>query len=97
MATHEDVQKLAALARIKISDDATDSFVKEFEGILSYIHSLEDLTLPGGGKQAPGVVRNVFREDGEPHATGLYTNKLVKAFPEKEGNLLKVKQIISHD
>lgn len=97
MATHEEVQKLASLARITIPEEKTDSFAKEFEAILTYIKTLETLTLAAGGKPVPGVVHNVFRDDTEPHATGLYSKKLIDALPQKEGNLLKVKQILSHE
>lgn len=97
MATPEEVQRLASLARIAIPEEKTEAFAKEFDAILAYVGTLETLSLPGGGAPSAGVVHNVFREDGEPHATGLYTEKLTSAFPEKEGNLLKVKQIISHD
>lgn len=97
MATPEEVRKLASLARIRIPEEKTEAFAREFDGILSYIKALESLNLSEIGMKHVGTVHNVFREDGEPHATGLYTEKLVAAFPEKEGTLLKVKQIISHD
>lgn len=96
MASKDDVQKLAALARISIPEDALEKFSKEFESILSYIGQIEGLKLGKGGKHAPKLV-NVFREDGEPHESGKYTEALVAQFPNKEGNALKVKQIISHD
>ena len=97
MATHEEVQKLASLARIRIPTEKTEAFAKEFDGILAYVSTLETLTLPKDAHKAVGVVHNVFRADGEPHASGLYTKKLTAAFPDTEGNLLKVKQIITHE
>lgn len=97
MASAEDVQKLAALARLTIPEEKLASFAKEFDAILAYVGTLDELSLPSSEKRTLPVVRNVFREDGEPHEAGKYTEKIVAQFPEKEGNSLKVKQIIVHD
>jgi len=96
MATIEEVKKLAALARIKIDEADLPRFTKEFDAILDYVGQLESLTVGKAGGSKP-VLRNVFRADGEPHATGAYTKKIVEQFPANEGDALEVKQIISHD
>lgn len=96
MASRDDVKKLAALARISISDDALPKLAAEFESILAYVSQLDSLDV-SGKKGAKPPVRNVFRADGEPHETGAYTEALAAQFPEREGDYLKVKQIISHD
>lgn len=96
MASAEDVKKLAALARITITDAELAQFTKEFDSILAYVGQLEKLELPKAGEVTPPL-RNVMRADGEPHESGAYTEKLVRAFPEKEENYLSVKQIISHE
>lgn len=97
MATTEEVQKLAALARIKISEKGLEKFTSEFDAILAYVGQLEKLDLPKGLKGEKPSLRNVMREDGEPHAPGACTEKLAEQFPDREGNALSVKQIISHD
>jgi len=96
MATTEEVQKLAALARIKISEDELEKFTSEFDAILAYVGQLEKLELPKGGEAKPPL-RNVMREDGEPHAANDYTLALIEEFPTREGDALSVKQIITHD
>ena len=96
MATAEEVKKLAALARIRVEDAELEKFTSEFDAILSYIGKLEKLELPKGNGGKPAL-RNVMREDGEPHAPGVYTEKLAEQFPAREGDALSVKQIISHD
>ncbi len=97
MATAEEVQKLAKLARINVSEVELPKFVKEFDAILEYVGKLESLNLPTevGGEKPP--LRNVLREDGEPHAAGAYTDKIAEQFPAREGNALSVKQIITHE
>lgn len=95
MATTEDVKKLAALARISISDKELAAFTKEFDAILAYVGQLEKLELPKAGATKPALC-NVMREDGEPHAPGLYTEKLTEQFPARDGDALSVKQILAH-
>lgn len=96
MADSADVIRLASMARISISPDETDSFVKEFESILEYVSLLEKIDFDESEElQLP--IKNVFREDNEPHEERLHSEKIIEQFPEREGDLLVVKQIISHD
>lgn len=93
----ETVERLAALARIQISDDRKAALAAEFESIIAYIGQLDELTLSREGAPAAPALHNVFREDANPNETGEWTEAIVKAFPAKSGNALSVKKIISHD
>ena len=95
MATAEDVKKLAALARISVSEEVLPKFAAEFDAILGYVSQLEKLEIQAGKPLLPYT--NVFREDGKPHESGAFTEKLAEQFPTREGDYLSVKQIISHD
>lgn len=97
MATVEEVKKLAALARIRVSDAELEAFTKEFDAILAYVGQLEKLDLSSQSRAEIPALRNVMREDGEPHGSGIYTEKLVEQFPAREGDALSVKKIISHE
>ncbi len=97
MATTEEVKKLAALARISLAEGELAKFTKEFDAILAYVSQLEQLDLPKDLKDAKPPLRNVLREDTNATPAGTWTKKIVAAFPEKEGDYLVVKQIISHD
>lgn len=96
MASTDDVKKLAALSRLDIPEAELEAFAGEFDAILGYVGKLDELELVHGAPTA-GAVRNVMREDGEPHETGRYTEKLAEQFPAREGNHLSVKKIISYD
>jgi aspartyl/glutamyl-tRNA(Asn/Gln) amidotransferase C subunit len=108
MATTAEVKKLAALARIKVADEELAQFTKEFDAILAYVGQLESLDLSLDTEEA-SVLRNVMREDGEPHEAGKYTEKLAEQFPASakatagkpaesgEGVYLEVKQVITHE
>jgi aspartyl-tRNA(Asn)/glutamyl-tRNA(Gln) amidotransferase subunit C len=95
MASIDDVKRLAALARVSISEKELPDFVKEFESILAYVGQIEALQLSKEKSLLP--LRNVMRKDDEPHEKGTWTKKLVEQFPERDGNYLRVKKIISHD
>ncbi|HEX5774985.1 MAG TPA: Asp-tRNA(Asn)/Glu-tRNA(Gln) amidotransferase subunit GatC [Candidatus Paceibacterota bacterium] len=96
MASPEEVKRLAALARVRVPEEKISAFAAEFDAILAYIGKLEELSLAHETPKS-GAVRNVLREDGEPHASGAFTEKLVQQFPDSEGDYLSVKQILSHD
>jgi aspartyl-tRNA(Asn)/glutamyl-tRNA(Gln) amidotransferase subunit C len=95
MTRLEEVQKLAALARISVSPADLETFAGEFDAIVGYISQLDELTVPKREPLLPYT--NIFRADGEPHARGAYTELLAEQFPAREGNSLVVKQIVSHD
>ena len=95
-ATPEDVQRLAALARIEVPDGELARFAAEFDGVLAYVGKLDSLTLPEGARPL-SPVRNVLRADGEPTPPGTWTEAITAQFPERVGDALSVKQIISHD
>lgn len=95
-ATPEDVRRLASLARVSVPDEDLARFAAEFDAILAYVGKLDELDLPEQDASVPPV-RNVLREDGEPYETGTWTERVVAQFPQREGDSLSVKKILSHD
>lgn len=95
-ATPEDVRRLAALARIEVADADLERFAAEFDAVLAYVGKLDELTIPDQ-ERVLAPVRNVFRKDEVTVAPGSYTEALASQFPQREGDSLSVKQIISHD
>lgn len=95
--TPEDVRRLATLARINIPEEKLSAFASEFDTVLAYVGTLNELELSIGTERRVPAVRNVLREDTEPTPSGTNTKKIVAQFPERSGNSLVVKQIISHD
>ncbi len=62
--THRDVEYIARLSRIKISEDEKGIFVHQLGDILSYIEKLNMVNTDGVQPMAHAVeVSNVFRED----------------------------------
>ena len=79
-----------------MGEEELERFTREFDAILLYIGQLESLELAEAEGESVSL-RNVMREDGEPHVSGAYTEQLAAQFPAREGNALVVKQVISHE
>ncbi len=60
MLTKEEVEKLAELSRISLSDEEKDSIRKDIDGILSYIDQIKEASGDMEQNQKPEQ-RNVAR------------------------------------
>jgi len=94
MITRTDIEKLAELARIKISHEEAESLVGEIEPVLEYVNQIQSVA--GAGEVLPeaGAVHNIMREDGAPHEPGAFSAELLAEAPQREGEYLKVKKIL---
>jgi aspartyl-tRNA(Asn)/glutamyl-tRNA(Gln) amidotransferase subunit C len=92
--TREDVLKLAALARISLSDDEVTEFSSELSAILQYVEQLSSVDVSGlkPTNQVTGLI-NVMRDD-EVIEYGYQPLDLLKNVPSVEANQLQVKRMI---
>lgn len=88
-----EVQKLAKLARVSISDEEAESLSHEFESILNYVGEIKKANISSSSSQDL-LIKNVMREDTDPHESGLYTEAILREMPSAEGQYLKVKKIL---
>ncbi len=86
-----DVEKLAELARIEIPDEEKAEFVKNLGSILGYVDIIKNAAVEGI-KPEVGELRNVAREDEARDFDD--RQKLISAFPDSDGDYLKVKKIL---
>ena len=93
MTTKIDVKALAELARLEVSDDELARLEKEIPGILSFVEEIQKAA--GEVPVSSPELRNVMREDKDPHESGMHTEVLLSAAPAQEGNRIVVKQVIS--
>ena len=93
MLTPEEVQKLATLSRIELSDDEKRTFSGEIDAILQYVSQIQNLSALPGERTLPSV-RNVVRADEDAHESGLFTEAILGGAPEREGDHIKVKRIL---
>lgn len=98
----KDVEHLAGLARIAVSDGEKELLRRDLEGILAYVSEIKEV---GGGQLATdtaprtfdgvrGEIHNVMRADENPHDSGMFTDDLLAAAPAREGNRVLVKKIL---
>jgi aspartyl-tRNA(Asn)/glutamyl-tRNA(Gln) amidotransferase subunit C len=90
----QDIQRLALLARISVTDAEAESFAKDITSILGYVSDIEKITGNMEGEKKVGEIHNVFREDKNPHAPGIYTEDLLNNAPSRSGDYVKVKKIL---
>ena len=88
-----DVAALAKLARLEVGADELAKLEKEIPDILAFVETIQKAPV-SKEVQAPAL-HNVMRVDENPHETGEYTERLMKAAPASEGNRIVVKQVIS--
>jgi aspartyl-tRNA(Asn)/glutamyl-tRNA(Gln) amidotransferase subunit C len=105
--SRDDVKKLAALARIKISPDEEENLAKDMENILAYVTQIQEFSATaseksaasGTAKSADGRrekarVRNVLRPDENPHEPSAFTEEILAEAPKRQGEYVKVKKIL---
>ncbi len=94
MISTEDIEKLAVLARISVSEGEKEGLRKDIEGILAYVGQIQKVSAELLEKKEAGALRNVMREDGEPHESGIFTDAFLSAAPQREGEYIRVKKIL---
>lgn len=89
-----DVENLAKLARIKVDEGEAEALTKDLERILSFVDELKGADAPSHEGVLVGAVHNVKREDTNPHKGGAYTEALLNNAPDRDGDYVKVKNIL---
>lgn len=94
--TPEQVDHIATLARLSLTDEERSRFAEQLSGILEYVDRLSKVDTEGVEPMQHSIaVMNVFGAD-EPAPTDAATRAaLLSLFPEREADLLKVKAVFS--
>jgi aspartyl-tRNA(Asn)/glutamyl-tRNA(Gln) amidotransferase subunit C len=96
--TRQDVEHVARLARLALSEEEKERFTQQLGSILTYIEKMSALdtkNVPPTSHVLP--LSNVWREDKvEPSipATLGSPQEILANAPEREGSLFKVKKVI---
>ena len=91
----EEVLNLAKWARVELKDGEVESLSCEFDSILNYVGEVRSAKVSPLVSDSQGeTLKNIMREDREPHESGLYTQKILEQAPAREGPYLKVKKIL---
>lgn len=89
----KDVEHLAALSRIVVSDTEKEQLTHDLGEILAYVSQVKEVSAEMG-KPEVGELHNVMRDDASPHEAGFHTENLIGAAPAREGNRISVKKIL---
>lgn len=94
MVEVKDIEKLAELARIKISEGEKKELTKEIDSILSYVDQIKKATVDMDYTPTPGAVNNIFREDIVENTSAEDRERIIDSAPFREKDFIAVKKII---
>jgi aspartyl/glutamyl-tRNA(Asn/Gln) amidotransferase C subunit len=101
MISKEEIQNIAKLARLNLTDKEEENLQKDISAILGYFDSLKRLE---AAKVNPAFYSfknfsrkklDEMREDKVEFCSEEVKRQIIKAFPAKEKNYLKVKSILN--
>lgn len=91
----DDVLKLARLSRIEMQEEEAEKLSHEFENILSYVAEVKNAVSGAVELSKEDLpLRNVMRDDTEPHESGIHTEALLNEAPESKDGYVVVKKIL---
>jgi len=91
---NEEIKDLAELARLELSEEDITQYQKDFKGILDYISTINSVDIDGFDDHVRGTNTNIIRVDDESYDPGSFTEVLLDAAPERDGDFIKVAKIL---
>ncbi|MGB9743148.1 MAG: Asp-tRNA(Asn)/Glu-tRNA(Gln) amidotransferase subunit GatC [Minisyncoccales bacterium] len=93
MIKKEEVQRIAQLARLGLTEAEIKKYQKELTAILDYFNKLKEVVIPPG-ESLRSVIKNtnVMRDDLAVKFENL-AEQLLKLAPAKKNNYLRVKSV----
>jgi aspartyl/glutamyl-tRNA(Asn/Gln) amidotransferase C subunit len=99
----EDLENVAMLSRLALSEKEKEIFLEQMKEVLEYVGQVSemasgDIENSGGvnyGKQFENSInKNTIREDNVLNEANSYTEVLLNDAPEVEENFIKVSQVL---
>lgn len=88
-----NIQALAGLARLEVREEEVKTLEEQIPAILSFVARIQEVAETAAPDKNPAH-KNVMRDDTNPHETGVFTDVLLSAAPRREGDYVKVPQVI---
>jgi len=92
MINKDDIEKMAGLARIAMTDEEQEKLTHDAQAIVGYIDQLNEVEIPADLELEFSHVNNV-RPDENPHEGDIY-KRIADAFPEHEDGYIKVPKVL---
>jgi len=97
MLTKKDIDNLADLARIDLTEEEKTKLQKDMESILGYVSELQEAPSVTENHQPDQYyLKNVMREDDVPNESGADSEKILEEAPKRRDNLFVVKKILDN-
>ncbi len=95
--TPELIVAIATLARLALTEEEKRRYADQLSVVFGYIEMLGEVDVTGVPEtcQVTGLT-NIIRHDIARDCDAATQKKLISAFPEKMGELLKVKAVFEH-
>jgi aspartyl/glutamyl-tRNA(Asn/Gln) amidotransferase C subunit len=97
MISEQEVQALADLARLSLAPSEKEKLQKDLGSILDYISELAAAPLGVPQKQDLGLVKNVMRDDNNPHERAVYAADILAIAPRVKDGYIEVKKILDQN
>ena len=92
--SNKEIQHIANLARLHISDEEISVYKDQIESILDYVKKLQDVDTEGISELAHAVgLSNVLGKDKVIQSDKDTKDLIIENFPQKEGDLLSVQAV----
>lgn len=92
MITKEEVEKIAKLSRLDLSEEEIQKMQKDLSAILDYFNLLKSAPKPENGQEQYAKL-SPFRKDEVVPRDVEAIQRIIAAFPDKKDDYIKVKAI----
>lgn len=94
MLSREEVEHIALLARIGLSDTEVEKYRKDLSGVFDFFHELEELDLSGEPEDdGIPVKENDTREDSVSGFGSVGRDGIMRNVPAKNDGFVKVRSV----
>lgn len=92
--SYSDIEHLAKLARMELTSDEIETFGSQLSSVLRYVGQLQEVDTEGVevGYQVQGL-SNATAKDTACPADDTTRARMLDAFPDRAGDLLRVKSV----
>lgn len=88
----KDVENLAEMSKIELTDAEKQQILKDMDGILGYVKQVEEVQVPD--MIIEYKLRNIWREDDRERGAEFSADLIKGQFPDKDGDYVKVKKVL---
>ena len=89
-----DIEKLAKLARIELTDAEKQAFATDLENILHYVDQIKEAPTKEATLELGSMYNRVREDVVDESRTGRFTEKILAEAPETQDGFIKVKKIL---